>query len=256
MTDWSPTQYLQFADERTRPAQDLLVQVPLSHPKLVYDLGCGPGNSTDVLVRAFPDAEVVGIDNSPNMIAKAKAAVPSAQFLLSDLEAWQLDASADLLFSNATFQWLPQHLHLFQNYLKDMKQGAVLAVQMPDNLNEPSHVLMRDVAKAGPWAEKLKAADVTRAVLLSPQNYYSALKPFAQKLEIWHTIYNHPLSGVDAIIAWLKSTGLKLYLDPLTADEQTSFLTEYRRRVAAVYLPDNEGTLLLRFPRLFIVAVK
>jgi trans-aconitate 2-methyltransferase len=256
MTDWSPTQYLTFANERTRPARDLLAQVPLTQPSLIYDLGCGPGNSTEVLVKQFPQATIVGIDSSPNMIAKAKVEVPSAQFQLADLADWQTDPSADLLFSNATFQWLPQHITILQGYLKHLKQGAVLAVQMPDNLNEPSHALMRDVARAGRWTAKLQAADANRAILPNVQTYYSALKPYARTIDIWHSIYNHPLAGADAIIAWLKSTGLRPYLDPLTEQEQSDFLADYKTRIAKAYPQDDDGISLLRFPRLFIVAAK
>jgi trans-aconitate 2-methyltransferase len=254
MPDWSPTQYLTFADERTRPARDLLAQVPLKFPSLIYDLGCGPGNSTELLAQAFPNAKIIGIDSSPAMIDKARTTVPTAEFHLADLATWQPDTSADLLFSNATFQWLPQHLSLLHGYLRHMKQGAVLALQMPDNLNEPSHVLMRDVAKAGPWAKKLQ--HVSRAEILSPQSYYTALKPYCQTLDIWHSIYNHPLQGADAIIAWLTSTGLKPYLDPLTPDEQAAFLADYRQRISNAYPENKDGTVLLRFPRLFMVAVK
>jgi trans-aconitate 2-methyltransferase len=252
--DWSPADYLKFNHERMRPARDLLQQVFLQTPKKIYDLGCGPGNSTEILVNAFPHAQVIGIDNSPNMIATAKSAVPSAQFQLHDLDNWQPDATADLLFSNATFQWLPRHLDIIQNYLACMQQGAVLALQMPDNLNEPSHSLMRDVAQAGPWAEKLRR--VSRAEILSPQDYYNALKPGCQTLDIWHTIYNHPLAGADAIITWLQSTGLKPYLDPLTPEDQAAFLRDYRQRITKAYPESSDGTCLLRFPRLFIVAVK
>jgi trans-aconitate 2-methyltransferase len=256
MSDWSPEQYLKFADERTRPARDLLAQIPLKQPSHVYDLGCGPGNSTELLVKAYPNAKIIGIDSSPAMIAKARTAVPAAEFHLADLADWQPVPSADLLFSNATFQWLPQHLSLLQAYLRHMKQGAVLAVQMPDNLGEPSHAIMRDVAGADPWAAKLKAADVTRSALVSPTEFYAALKPFCQKLDIWHCIYNHPLSGAEAIVDWLKSTGLKPYLDALTTDEQALFLADYHQRIVKAYPADAAGISLLRFPRLFIVAVK
>jgi trans-aconitate 2-methyltransferase len=132
----------------------------------------------------------------------------------------------------------------------------VLALQMPDNLDEPSRVLMRDVARAGPWAAKLEAVDATRAILPHPQTYYSALKPYAHTVDIWHSIYNHPLVGADAIIAWLKSTGLRPYLDPLSSEEQVDFLRDYRERLQKAYIEVSDGITLLRFPRLFIVAVK
>jgi trans-aconitate 2-methyltransferase len=158
MADWSAEQYLKFADERTRPARDLLAQVPLDHPRLVYDLGCGPGNSTELLIERFPQARVVGIDSSPDMLARARRSLPKAEFVEGDLKDWQPGEKTDLLFANAVFQWVPDHVHVLQRLMTALRKDGVLAVQMPDNLNEPSHVAMRETALAGSWAEKLKAS--------------------------------------------------------------------------------------------------
>lgn len=256
MPDWQPEQYLQFADERTRPARDLLAQVPLAAPRLVFDLGCGPGNSTELLVARCPQANVVGVDNSPAMIAAARQAVPQAEFMEADLANWQPPPDADLLFSNATLQWLPDHVPLLQNWLRAIRPGSVLAVQMPDNLNEPSHRLMRETAENGTWAEKLREASVARAVLPSPLAYYMALKPLCARLDIWHTVYNHPLDGAAAIVVWLKTTGLRPLLAPLDQAEQQAFVDDYQARLAKAYAMAFDGKCLLRFPRLFLVAVK
>ena len=89
MADWSPEAYLQFVDERSRPARDLLAQIPLALPELIFDLGCGPGNSTALLDRAYPHAEISGVDNSPAMIAKARETLPHRSFIEADLASWQ-----------------------------------------------------------------------------------------------------------------------------------------------------------------------
>ena len=197
--DWNPAQYLKFADERIRPSRDLLARVPLTAPNLIYDLGCGPGNSTQVLVDAFPAAQVTGIDNSPAILARAREACPSARFEHGDVESWMPERRADLLFSNAAFQWLPDHLAVLQRLLAALAPGGVLAVQMPDNLDEPSQALMRVVAERGPWAAKLAMAATARAQLPSPLAYYDALKPHCASLDLWHTVYHHPLDGVAGI---------------------------------------------------------
>ncbi len=254
MADWSPAQYLQFEDERTRPARDLLAQVGLSAPANVFDLGCGPGNSTGLLTARFPEAKVVGVDNSPAMLAAARAAVPTATFVEADLAAWLPEQGADLLFANATLQWLPDHLPLMVRFLRSLDPGGVLAVQMPDNLEEPSHVLMRETAADGPWAEKLGGAVRARAVLPAPQAYYAALKPRSRRFDIWHSIYNHPLKGVQGIVDWVTSTGLRPFLSPLTASERESFLAAYAQKLERAYPALADGTVLLRFPRLFLVA--
>ena len=256
MADWSPSDYLTFADERTRPARDLLARVQLKSPALVYDLGCGPGNSTELLSVRFPNAELIGIDSSPAMVAAARKALPAAAFVQANLENWAPHAAADLLFSNATFQWLPDQLAVMARLVRGLKPGGVLAVQMPDNLDEPSHRLMRATAENGTWANKLRDAAAARAVLPSPQSYYAALKPLCTSLDIWHIIYNHPLKGAPAIVAWLATTGLRPFLNPLDSVEQRAFLAEYQCRVAAAYPEFSDGTSLLRFPRLFLVAIR
>ncbi|HEY5363748.1 MAG TPA: trans-aconitate 2-methyltransferase [Aestuariivirga sp.] len=256
MATWSPTQYLKFADERTRAARDLLAQVPAFEAQVVYDLGCGPGNSTVLLVEAFPKARIVGMDNSPEMLAKAREALPKIEFVEADLGAWQAPPDVDLLFSNATFQWVPKHLEVLQRLLRGLKKGAALAVQMPDNLNEPSHVAMRDAALNAPYTDKLRDAAKARDALPLPRDYYAALKPLCAQFDIWHVIYNHPLDGVAGIVEWVKGTGLRPFLEPLSADEQQDYLARYAILLAKHYPVQADGKVLLRFPRIFMVAVK
>ncbi|MFN4143736.1 trans-aconitate 2-methyltransferase [Aestuariivirga sp.] len=256
MSDWQPERYLAFADERTRPARDLLAQVPLGSARRVYDLGCGPGNSTALLVERFPGAIVTGIDNSPAMLEAAAEACPSARFEAGDLASWMPGDTPDLLFSNAAFQWVPDHLGALERLSGSLPEGGVLAVQMPDNLAEPSHRLMQETAEAGPWAAKLSAASAARDLLPLPEAYHARLKPFFRRLEIWHTIYNHPLSGVDGIVAWLKTTGLRPYVEPLREEERQGFLALYRERLAGAYPAQRDGVVLLRFPRLFLIGVR
>ena len=256
MSNWSPDQYLKFADERTRPARDLLAQVPMQEAKIIYDLGCGPGNSTELLVKAYPEAKIIGIDNSPEMLKRARASLPTLQFEEADLHSWTPAEDADLLFSNATFQWLPDHLSILQRLLKGLKSGGVFAVQMPDNLGEPTHLMMADAARNTPYAEKLVGAASARALLPKPHFYYEVLKPHCARLDIWHTIYNHPLKGAAAIVEWVKGTGLRPFLQPLTEAEQGDYLARYQTMLAKAYPAMADGTVLLRFPRIFIVATK
>src|SRR5439155_1005229 len=177
MADWSAKQYLKFEDERTRPARDLLAQVPLANPKRVADLGCGPGNSTELLAQRFPQAEITGLDSSPDMIAAAQ----------------------------------------------------------------------------GPWAERLESATAARDPLPSPAEYYDLLKPQVSRLDIWHTIYNHPLDGAQGIVEWIRGTGLRPFLNLLQNGEQSAFLEDYTKRIAEAYPSHIDGKVLLRFPRLFIL---
>ena len=204
MTDWSPSQYLKFQDERSRPARDLLAAVPLQSAQCVVDLGCGPGNSTELLARRYPEAELIGIDSSPDMLVAARKRLPRARFVEADLADWRPDILVDLIFANAVFQWVPNHLDVLARLVEALPSGAVLAVQMPDNLAEPSHRLMRAVAASSRWAEKLSPAAGLRDELPPPSAYYDRLKPDAACVDVWHTIYNHALAGAGAIVEWLK----------------------------------------------------
>ncbi|MFN3348478.1 trans-aconitate 2-methyltransferase [Pseudorhodoplanes sp.] len=256
MADWSATQYLKFEDERTRPARDLLAQVPLAEPRTIYDLGCGPGNSTEILVARYPDADVVGVDSSPDMLDKARNRLPQCVFVQADLTDWAAPAGADLLYSNATFQWVPDHLAVLQRLLTNLQAGSVLAVQMPDNTNEPSHLAMREIANESRWASLNPRTALGRADLPSPSAYYDALKPLCARLDIWHAHYQHALSGSTAVTEWFTSTALRPFIDPLTAEQRQAFLEAYTARIAAAYPSQYDGTVLLRFPRLFIVAIR
>lgn len=256
MSDWRPADYLTFADERTRAARDLLAQVPLDRVSRAYDLGCGPGNSTALLVERYPGADITGIDNSPAMLQAAEKACPGARFASGDLSDWLPETVPDLLFSNAAFQWVPNHIAVLERFAAVLPEGGVLAVQMPDNLMEPSHLLMRQAAEQGPWAQRLAGAAAARQALPEPGHYYARLKPFFRRLDIWHTIYNHPLPGVEGIVSWLMTTGLRPWLDPLSEDERRAYLARYRELLAEAYPEQADGTVLLRFPRLFIVGVR
>lgn len=254
--DWSSQQYLKFADERTRAARDLLAQVPLTEPQFVYDLGCGPGNSTELLVERFAKAKITGIDSSPDMLAAACKALPRLAFESGDLAQWMPKGQADLLFANAVFQWVPDHLAVLRRLLGSLSPEGVLAVQMPDNIDEPSHALMRETAANGPWAERLRDASLVRARMAKPATYYEQLRPLCQHLDIWHIIYNHPLEGHAAIVEWLKSTGLRPYLNALSPGERSDFIAAYQERLEVAYPLMPDGRTLLRFPRLFVVAVR
>jgi trans-aconitate 2-methyltransferase len=252
MTDWSPATYLKFEDERTRPAADLLAHVPLTEARHVVDVGCGPGNSTELLAERFPEADILGLDNSPAMLEAARQRLPNLRFEPADAAVWIPDAPTDLVFANATYQWIPDHFAQLPRVLSALCPGAVLAVQMPDNVAQTTHRLMREVAQGGTWAERLRVA--SRQPLPPPGAYYEALKPHAARLDIWHTIYNHPLAGAPAIVEFVRSTGLKPFLDPLSAIERDEFIARYTAEIADAYPAMADGKVLLGFSRLFIVA--
>ncbi len=256
MEDWNPSQYLRFADERTRPARDLLAQVPLERPRRVVDLGCGPGNSTALLLARFPQAELIGLDSSPDMLRQARARLPACTFVEADLASWIPEAGTDLLFANAAFQWVPDHPAVLRQLIHALPPGGVLAVQMPDNTRESSHVIQRQLAEHWPWPEGAAVPASGRDDLPAPEAYYDLLKPLCSHIDIWHSVYNHVMAGPQAIVEWFKGSALQPILAALDAAGRQKFLAVYAEQIARAYKPRFDGKVLLRFPRLFIVAVK
>ena len=256
MEDWSARQYLKFEDERTRPPRDLLAQVPLQRPHKVVDLGCGPGNSTELLVERFPQSEVVGLDSSPDMLRKARERLPGCEFVEADIATWIPDARTDLLFANAVIQWLPNHVAVLRRLLEALPEGGALAVQMPDNTREPALVFQREVGESGPWADHPEIKAAPRDDLPTVEAYYDQLKPVCTHIDIWHSVYNHVMTSPEAIIEWFKGSSLQPFLSPLDAAAREQFLAAYTKKIVGAYKPRFDGRVLLKFPRLFILAVR
>ena len=254
--DWSARQYLRFEAERTQPAIDLLNRVPQGSRSLIADLGCGSGNSTRLLVERFPASETVGIDTSPDMLAAAREKLPSVRFLQESVQNWGAAAPMDLIFANAVMQWVPHHLNVMADLLGQLAPDGCLAVQMPDNFNEPPHASMREVASRPAFRDKLAKAAARREEIGAFSDYFERLTPLCERVDIWRTTYVHRLAGPGAIVEWVKATGLRPFLEPLSATEQETFLTLYAEEVARAYPPLANGDVLPPFPRLFVIAVR
>jgi trans-aconitate 2-methyltransferase len=253
LDSWNPQQYHRFADERLRPAADLLARIPLEAPAVVYDLGCGSGKVTPLLAARWPAARITGVDSSPTMLATARQALPHFTFLEGDLSAWSASEPADLLFSNAALQWLEDHARLFPRLMAELTPGGVLAVQMPRNHGEPSHQAMLAAAEDGPWRARLRPL-LRPSPVAPPAAYYDLLRPLAARLDIWETVYLHELAGENPVAEWTKGTALKPLLDALAGDQRRDFEAAYRARVAEAYPPAASGRTLFPFRRLFLIA--
>ena len=250
---WSAAQYAKFEKERNRPVKDLLAQLSIENVKSAIDIGCGPGNSTQLLQQHFPNATIAGMDSSADMIAAAKLRLPEVKFEIANISTWHTDTKYDLIFANAALQWVPDHATVFPMLLNQLNDGGTLAVQMPDNFDEPAHRLMREVAANALWKDKLEQS-ATRMARENAGWYFEQLADKVTAIDIWRTTYYHVLSGgANAVVEWFKGTGLRPFLDPLNAAERTAFLEKYTAEIAKAYVIFPNGEVLLPFPRLFMV---
>ncbi len=254
---WSASQYTKFEDERNRPIRDLLARIPTTRVVNAADIGCGPGNSTELLQARFPEAAITGMDSSAEMIEAARKRLPGVRFDIDDIAVWRDPGPFDVILANAALQWIPDHESLLQELVAKLAPGGSLAVQIPDNLDEPTHRIMREIAAEGPWAAKLGAASDARVARRAADWYYNLLHGCGVSVDIWRTTYYHRLAGgAAAITEWFKGTGLRPFLQPLDEDESRGYLARYEASVARAYPTMPDGSVLLPFPRLFFVATR
>lgn len=255
-TDWDPALYMKFEGQRMLAARDLLARVPLSSAGIVYDLGCGPGTTTELLARRFPGARLTGLDMSEAMLDCARERTAHARFLRQDIAGFTPDATPDLIFANSALHFVPDHDELFPRLAAMLAPGGTLAVQMPSNARESSHALVRMVAAEGPWSARLVPIAKTQPMIAEFEDYYEWLRPLAPRIEMWMTTYVHVVDGPDAIADWFAGSTLRPFLDLLSDDERCDFIGRYRDGLRDAYPPQPDGKVLFAYPRLFIVASK
>ncbi|MDP2774922.1 MAG: trans-aconitate 2-methyltransferase [Nocardioides sp.] len=253
---WDPERYLTYADERGRPFVDLVARVAAQsgdqRPERVVDLGCGPGNLTALLADRWPDAEVVGLDSSPEMVVAARRSEPRIAFEVADLREWAPPAaSVDVLVSNATLQWVPGHLDLLPRLVAAVRPGGWLAFQVPGNFGEPSHTLRAELAARPPYAAHTQG--IADPASHDPAVYLEALTALGCDVDTWETTYLHVLTGDDPVFDWVSGTGARPTLQALPDDLRRDFEREFKAGLRAAY-PARDGRVVLPFRRIFVVA--
>lgn len=253
MSDWNSEQYLKFKAQRTQPAIDLAARLGDS-PSEVIDLGCGPGNSTRVLKNRFPNAHIIGADSSENMLQKARSENPDLEFAMLDING---DLSAyhgkyDVAFSNACFQWLPNHRELLPRVFELLRSGGVLAVQIPMNYDEPIHKIIRRISESPKWSDKFSEKRIF-GTLTIPE-YHDIISSMTNDFELWQTTYCHRMPSIESIIEWYRSTGLRTYLAALSEEDGAEFIAEISAQLEKEYSKQANGEIIFRFPRFFFIA--
>ena len=250
---WDPQQYLKFSGHRLRPAVDLLLRIPQFPAKSIADLGAGAGNVTRLLKERWPEASVLAVEGSAEMVAAGRKAAPDVEWVQADLGHWRPSNKCGLIYSNAALHWLPDHAQLFPALMEKLAGGGMLAVQMPRNFTAPSHLLIAETALNGPWRSKVEHL-VAPPPVEAPAFYHDLLAPLSQNIDIWETEYLQVLEGENPVKEWTKGTWLTRYLDVLQGDEKSAFEAAYGERVARAYPKNSAGQTRFPVRRLFIVA--
>jgi len=256
---WDARQYLRFSDERTRPCRELAARVALPSPRQVIDLGCGPGNSTQVLAERWPAADLTGLDSSTEMIDTARQGSLKCRWQVMDIARW-VETNlhpVDVIFSNAALQWLPDHAAIFPKLLQQVAPGGALAVQMPNNIDAPAHRIARELAASASWRDLFPAGGVRIWYVHDAEFYYDLLVPHEARLDFWETEYLQVMESAGQILDWYKGTGLRPYLAALSSPgDRDKFAADYLAAIRAAYPPRGDGRVLFPFRRLFLIAYR
>jgi len=250
---WDPERYLVYYDERSRPFVELVRRIGATRPASVVDLGCGPGNLTVLLEQRWPDAVVTGVDSSPEMVEAARSDLVDARadFVVEDVRTWRPTEPVDVLISNATLQWVPDHLDLLPRLVEQVRPGGWFAFQVPGNFDEPSHTIRRELAAREPYAEHTAGAAAPDA--FGPEVYLDTLSALGCSVDAWETTYLHLLTGTDPVFTWVSGTGARPTLQSLPDDLRPQFEAEFRSLLREAY-PVREYGVVLPFRRIFVVA--
>jgi len=254
-TNWNPSQYDIYKNERLRPGIDLFKQINLKSPKIIYDLGCGTGTLTNFLHQQWPEATIIGVDSSEAMLKTARDSYPDIIWELSELQSWKPSKTPDIIYTNAALHWIDNHPDLISTWIQYLKTNGIFAMQVPNNWREPSHANLAKVVKNGNWRKKL-LPQLREFPILEIEQYYDLLSPITSHINTWETTYTQILEGKNPVLEWLKGTLIPPLLSLLDEKDKVHFIDQYAELVYKDYPIRENGKTIFPFKRLFIVATK
>ena len=256
MPEWNAKQYSKFEKERTLPAIDLANSINSDNVRTALDIGCGIGNSTAVLKKRFPNAKVIGSDNSDDMLNAARKNNPELEFIKLDARKDIINISDryDVVFSNACIQWIPDHRHLIKRLMGLLEENGTLAIQIPQHAKHPMHKIIKSVAGSEKWAQKIPVSRIFYT--LTEEEYFDILSELSDNFRMWETVYFHTMPSHQSIVEWYKGTGLRPFLEQLSGSDKSEFENDVLTETQRYYPIQQNGEIIFKFPRLFITAVK
>ncbi len=252
--DWNPDLYLRFGKERIQPSIDLVSRIKIDDPSKIIDIGCGPGNSTQVLAQRWPDSDIIGIDNSPAMIEKAKKDYPDQNWEILDARKDEFTDTYDIIFSNATIQWIPDHEALFKKLFRSLNKKGLLAIQIPMFWDMHIGKAIENIANEDRWKPLTKVASEIFTIH-NYSFYFNQLSLFSNDIDIWETYYMHIMDSHLSILEMVRSAGLRPYLDRLeTSNDKNDFEAQVLSEIIKDYPKQKNGKVIFPFKRLFFIA--
>jgi len=254
MSDWQPNLYLEFGRERTQPSIDLTARIDKDNPQRIVDIGCGPGNSTNVLKARWKQAEIIGLDNSEAMINEAKSKYPDMQWLCTDASDDLTGLGKfDIVFSNAAIQWMLNQEKLLPKLFEMLNKSGILAIQVPCTKYMLIHIELEKLILADKW--KGQFANVASAHSIHTADfYYNILCNLTEEIDLWETNYFHSMNTHVDIVKWYSGSGLRPYLDCLKDNAiSAEFLKEFENALKNAYPIQSNGKILFPFTRIFFI---
>ncbi|OBG97425.1 trans-aconitate methyltransferase [Mycobacterium sp. E136] len=249
---WNPEAYLSFADQRGRPFFELLSRVRAEAPRRVADLGCGPGNLTATLAQRWPQADIEALDSSPEMVRAARERGIDAN--VGDVADWTPKPGTEVVISNATLQWVPDHPRLLVRWAGQLVSESWIAMQVPGNFDAPSHLAVRELVRRGEWSERLRDFPFREAPVEDPVGYADLLADAGCAVDAWETTYVHVLTGENPVLEWITGTALRPVRSRLSDPEWEQFRAELIPMLDSAYPRRSDGTTFFPFRRIFVVA--
>ncbi len=258
MADWDPELYNRFRRYRAEPVEHILSRLKFADHEIMVDLGCGSGENTLELGRRSAHGSARGIDGSPAMIEAARKLLDAepedlgrrVSFELLDVPKFQAERAFTLIFSNATFHWIPNQRALFAACFAALQPGGRIVVQIPANETETAKVELGRLAREEPWCSMLSGRE--RAFREDPPEKYATMLAELgyDRVDCYHLTFHHPMDHPAEVVQWYRSTGLRPFMDAIPKNRHDEFLDSLTTRLNSAY--GASGPLTFDFKRLFI----